>query len=195
MTDQRIDIVYLGSADDPADPSNAGLMFQRFNTGNTFIPPGKAKTVKNRDVDDTAVLDERDEEETHSLEKRIPDEVGKVFHPTILGHELVAAHSMMAILNARKKNFKAQPPACALQPPKTDNRTPKCDITLVSGLPANVFNPNTYIQFCEAVEKDPKTQLWWMMDDMGHQLPWKKDKFKRTPPPNPDLYNDFKIGL
>ena len=93
-------------------------MFQRLNTASTFIPPGKEKTIGKLDVNGTAVLNQRDVGEIYSLEKRVPDAMGRVFHPTILGHELIAAYPMMAILTARKKTSNAQPPACPFQPPK-----------------------------------------------------------------------------
>ena len=169
-------------------------MFQRLNTAPTFVPP--QKRLESREFGDSVVLGEINEARAHTLEKRIPDDIGKVFHPTILGQELIAATSMMAIAQAREKSSNANPPACALPPPPpSNNPTPECDVGRVSGLPANVFTPGTYSNFCEAVEKDPKIELNWIVDVTGNQIPPKKSKSKRSPPPNPSLYNDFKITL
>lgn len=169
-------------------------MFQRLNAGPMFIPPEKLKALQNRDVDDTANLVQRGEAATHSLEKRIPipDDIARVFHPTTLGHELIAAYSMMAIFDARKKTSTAKPPTCPFQPPQNNNPDPKCDVSLASGFPSNVFRPNVYTQFCDEVEKDPKKKLSWIVDSMGHQIP---NKSKRSPPPDPGAYNDIQITL
>ncbi|KAL2039386.1 hypothetical protein N7G274_008054 [Stereocaulon virgatum] len=84
----------------------------------------------------------------------------------------------MDILTARNKTSNAVPPACAVQPPKDNNTTLKCNVTLVSAFPAHVFNPDTYTQFCEAVEKDPKIKLSWIVDNMGYRIPTRKENSK-----------------
>lgn len=169
-------------------------MFQRLNTGNVFIPPERKQVLETRDLDEHSVISVRNANEEHELQKRIPDDIARVFHPTVLGHQLIASHALMAILTSRGKDFKGEPAACAFRPPPpSKNPTPECDMDNASGLPANVFRPNTYTKFCEAVEKDPKKELNWIVGVDGNEIP--RLRSKRSPPPNPDAYNDYKIAL
>ena len=71
-----------GSASDPADKSNENLIFQRLGTAVSFIP-GEKKL---------AAFESRD------LQKRIPDDIARVFHPTELGQQLIASHCLAALV-------------------------------------------------------------------------------------------------
>ena len=70
-----------GSDPDPDHPSNAGLVFQRLNTQPHNTPSRKAAARK------------------RELEKRAPDEIARVFHPTIRGQELIAARALIALVD------------------------------------------------------------------------------------------------
>ncbi len=86
-----------GSADDPNDPSNAGLVFQRFNAAPIYIPPGKNKDA------------------VQQLNKRIDDSMARVFHPTILGQQVIATHALLALLDAKGKLYGGEPPkSCSI---------------------------------------------------------------------------------
>ena len=238
----------LGSADDPADPSNAGLMFQRLKIGNSFIPPTrKAVVAANDDVQagqsDTGVAKKMDvigandeaqpdtatpkkvavagnvdgtpvgkvkaKAEGQALTKRVPDDIGRVFHPSILGQELIASFSMMAILTTRAKTSTGQSAACSRTqpskppPPKgtplnPDNPGPKCDNKFVSGLPAKVFSLDNKVfgQFCEAVGKNANSKLEWIVDLDGNKVPrLNKRLLRRSPPADPNRYKDYRIIL
>ena len=158
-------------------------MFQRHNTDPTFIPPDRLKALKARENELTA----------HNLEKRIPDATARVFHPTVLGHEVIAAYSLMAILETRIKDFKGERPKACFVPPMNDSPDPKCDMDRVSGLPSKLFLLNTFSKFCDAVEKDATKELNWIVGPDGNEKP--RLRSKRSPPVDPDSYNDYEITL
>lgn len=104
-----------GSADDPADPSNAGLLFQRKNTAARFIPPEKRNAV---------------------LEKRIPDDLARVFHPTELGQNVIATFAITALLDAKRKQTGGDPPKLCSNPPLNE---PTCKATSIRGISKEDF--------------------------------------------------------
>ena len=73
-----------GSADDPNDPSNDGLLFQRLNTAQDNIPTKKAKVT------------------ARELSKRAPDAIARVFHPTVLGQKLITTYAIMAMVDEKQ---------------------------------------------------------------------------------------------
>ena len=159
-------------------------MFQRLNTDRTFVPPGKSKAVETRNVDGLT---------SHELDKRIPDSIGKVFHPSVLGQEVIAASSLMAILTAKTKNFKGEPPKGCFLPPVNNDPDPECDMDMVSGLTSKIFVLNTFSKFCDAVEKDATMELNWIVGVDGNEKP--RLRSKRSPPADPDGYNEYEITL
>ncbi|KAL8871781.1 MAG: hypothetical protein Q9174_002458 [Haloplaca sp. 1 TL-2023] len=187
-----------GSKDDPSDPSNAGLMFQRLDVGKHFIPPGKRDELAKRDVKGSITLNSRKEHFPHELDKRVPDSIARVFHPTILGHELIATLSTQAVFDFKMKGFNGQVPACPIPspfvPPPSKNPKAECNPGLSSGLPANVFKTGTYAHFCDAVEKDPGSKLEWVVTADGNQRA-DSGRTKRSPPPDLSLYNGLTVIL
>ena len=88
-----------GSANNPSDPSNEGLVFLRPNTS-PVLPP-TAKEVQGRAID-----------------KRIPDDIARYFHPTPLGHKLIATYALTALADA-ETNGQAPPQKCMVKQPET----------------------------------------------------------------------------
>ena len=76
------------------DPNNTDLVFQRLDTGAQFIPPEKKQ----------------------SLEKRVPDDIGRVFHPTLFGQRMVVSFVMQVLLDARAELLGGQPAQACIKP-------------------------------------------------------------------------------
>lgn len=80
--------------------------------------------------------------------------------------------------------------------PEPEPLRPECkDTDTLSRLPFNVFSGsagNIYDDFCPAVEGDLKAELTWTVNSDGTR---KESKRKRTPPPNPNTYVDWKFEL
>ena len=225
--------MFQGSKDDPADPSNAGLMFQRLNEAKKFTPP--TKLLENKEADNrppppretkqnppagdpppkegdgserksgsTAPKKTRrdNKQEDHGdwnvipenhLDRRVPlpDPAKGVFHPTLLGQTVLASLAYEAIIDTRYKGVDGPLKKACTTPPKS---LPDYDASHISGLPANVFALKTYQNFCETVQKDPSKALTQIVDINGNEIPH-KDKFKRTPPPDPSRFTGYKITL
>ncbi|PLW12162.1 hypothetical protein PCANC_16730 [Puccinia coronata f. sp. avenae] len=81
------------------------------------------------------------------------------------------------------------------QPPK-ETTPPQCDMSDSSRVPYNVFD-GVYGRFCEnTLTNSPLNPLSQIVDSHGYVIPPKKRSLsKRTPPPNPDAYQDYKFGL
>ena len=104
-----------GSADDPADPSNAGLIFQRLNSKPQLIPPEKSTEIKT----------------SHRLGKRVPDSIARVFHPTELGQQVIASFVLLALMDAKGKQVGGTPPKSCSTPPINP---PSCSASSNQGL-------------------------------------------------------------
>jgi hypothetical protein len=64
-----------------------------------------------------------------------------------------------------------------------------------SRVPYNVFN-GVFGTFCENTLNNPLSSLSQIVDSRGFVIPPRKRGLsKRTPPPNPDAYKDYKFGL
>ena len=181
-------------------------MFQRLTTGNLYIPPNAERLTFRSLEAHEAALDERDDTNnanSNEVAERVPDGFGRVFHPTILGQELIAATSMMLIFLTRNKDIHIAPPKCVGYLPWQGEGPPypSCDSTAGSGLPSSVFDPKVYSQFCEAVEKDSTKDVSWIVDYEGNRVPIRKEKTKRASGSDPFgvvgnyLYNDYRITL
>lgn len=80
------------------------------------------------------------------------------------------------------------------EPPAPPVPRPQCNMEDASGLPFNVFK-SVYGQFCGEVDK-AKSALTWIVDSRGNRIPTRRRSLHgRTPPPNPDTYNNYKIDL
>ncbi|KAL9082580.1 MAG: hypothetical protein Q9165_008853 [Trypethelium subeluteriae] len=69
-----------------------------------------------------------------------------------------------------------------------------------SQVPWNVFSPGVYSNFCNAINGGDKTKaLTQTVDSHGNVVQGsskeKRDVSRRTPPPNPDTYNNYKFTL
>jgi len=109
-----------GSADDPDDPSNAGLIFQRLNAAPQFIPREKSKAL----------------ETSHRLGKRVPDDIARVFHPTELGQQVIASFVLLALMDAKGKQFGGTPPQSCSTPPINP---PSCSASSNQGIDKDKF--------------------------------------------------------
>ncbi|KAA1122487.1 hypothetical protein PGTUg99_037689 [Puccinia graminis f. sp. tritici] len=79
-------------------------------------------------------------------------------------------------------------------PPKGSG-SPQCDMGDSSRVPYNVFN-GVFGKFCENTLNNPLSGLSQIVDARGFVIPPRKRSLsKRTPPPNPDTYKDYKFGL
>ena len=156
-------------------------MFQRLNSHWTIE---QSKAIETGNFDELT---------SHELDKRVPDSLGKVFHPSVLGHEVIAAYSLMAILTAKTKDFTGEPPEACFVPPVNNDPNPECDMDMISGLPSKVFVLNTFSKFCDAVEKDATKELEWIVGVDGNEI--SRLRSKRSPPAYPDDYNEYKITL
>ncbi|POW14538.1 hypothetical protein PSHT_07345 [Puccinia striiformis] len=79
-------------------------------------------------------------------------------------------------------------------PPKS-LPSPKCDMSDSSRVPYNVFD-GVFGIFCRNTLNDPLSRLDQIVDSHGFVTrPKKRSLLKRTPPPNPDAYIDYKFGL
>ncbi|EDN10056.1 hypothetical protein I7I51_07120 [Histoplasma capsulatum] len=136
------------------------------------------------------------EKDMEVIQKRVPDGIGKVFHPNELGQGIIATHAILALYQALEP-----PKVCKVKTPK-----PTCNMDWASELPFNVFD-KTYANFCKRVEsmsyfplemkvnsdgsnvsppivvQDPSNYPWWPL--FGFH--------KRTPPPNPKAFDDVHI--
>ena len=111
-----------GSAPDPKDASNAGLLFQRLNTQIDNIPGDKRK-VKIR-----------------GLEKRAPDSIARVFHPTPLGQRLIATYALMALIDAKRDLLGgAEPPKSCTRVPSSPPSEPTCKKNNAGGITKDDF--------------------------------------------------------
>ncbi|KAF6801131.1 hypothetical protein CSOJ01_11989 [Colletotrichum sojae] len=65
-----------------------------------------------------------------------------------------------------------------------------CEMDKVSGMPWNVFR-DVPKKFCAEVDKNQGKALEWTVDSFGNQV----KLGKRTPPPSPAAYDDYRITL
>lgn len=140
----------------------------------------------------------------HPIGKRalnpLPDGYGRIFHPQIVGHGIIAnlIKWNMASNVAASEGFTFddeitaydQNTQCAIQPtPK-----PSCDMNKASNIPYNVF-PFAYGPFCDTQSKNPKSAVNSYVDSNGKPIKRQRSLDKRTPPPNPDTYKDYIFHL
>ncbi|KAL9129683.1 MAG: hypothetical protein Q9217_001925 [Psora testacea] len=85
------------------------------------------------------------------------------------------------------------------EPGSSKKADPECDMHESSGVPFNVFSDGVYKRFCEAVDKDKKTELAQIVGPDGFEIPPKAKRNaavqKRTPPPDPDAYVGYSFEL
>lgn len=99
----------------------------------------------------------------------------------------VAQHQ--AVLNSLPDISAAQPSSSSTPLPK-----PSCDSNDVSGIPYNVFDPGVFTKFCNTLDGGDKSKaLKQTVDSSGNVI--SGSKMKRTPPPNPSAYKDYKFFL
>jgi hypothetical protein len=185
----------------------------------TNIPVVKAKAKKlaaepnnpGRDGDVKAAADGN----KPRLQKRmsiLPDGFGRVFHPTIAGHGIMAKLVLWNIAKRNAQGLKAEY-ADEVVSIKQENTCPiDSNIDLMearcigsdgdpSNLPANVFNDyrtkGVFSEFCKKMDDrvlDSKKSQSWKVNAKGeHQKG--SSKMKRTPPPDPGSHKqmiDFK---
>ncbi|EER41606.1 conserved hypothetical protein [Histoplasma capsulatum H143] len=158
--------------------------------------PNPAESPDPAKTSDPAKTPNHAEKDMEVIQKRVPDGIGKVFHPNELGQGIIATHAILALYQALEP-----PKVCKMKTPK-----PTCNMDWASELPFNVFD-KTYANFCKRVEamdhlplelkvnsdgsnaspvivvQDPSNYPWWPL--FGFQ--------KRTPPPNPAAFDDVHI--
>ncbi|KAI7955322.1 hypothetical protein MJO28_005722 [Puccinia striiformis f. sp. tritici] len=79
--------------------------------------------------------------------------------------------------------------------PSGGSSSPQCDMSDISRVPYNVFN-GVFGTFCKNTLDNPLNGLSQIVDSRGFVVPpRKRSLFKRTPPPNPDTYMDYRFGL
>ncbi|KAA1108905.1 hypothetical protein PGT21_028646 [Puccinia graminis f. sp. tritici] len=73
--------------------------------------------------------------------------------------------------------------------------SPQCNMKESSQVPYNVFD-GVFDKFCKNTLKNPLNGLTEIVDSRGFVVrPRKRSLLKRTPPPNPDAYMDYRFGL
>ncbi|KAA1122416.1 hypothetical protein PGTUg99_037514 [Puccinia graminis f. sp. tritici] len=73
--------------------------------------------------------------------------------------------------------------------------SPQCNMKESSQVPYNIFD-GVFDKFCKNMLKNPLNGLTEIVDSRGFVVrPRKRSLLKRTPPPNPDAYMDYRFGL
>ncbi|RYO84491.1 hypothetical protein DL764_009323 [Monosporascus ibericus] len=185
------------------DPDAELVMGDKVETDNTTVPAGG-------DFIET-------QEEGIQVEKFLPDGYGRVFHPQILLHEIIANLVIYNMINhnQEKNGLPTYPEVLTLDscPLTTSEPTqptelptgptttataapiPDCAMDRPARIPWDVFyGPefNVASDFCKEVEKDPNSPHAWTVNNKGEKL---SDLKIRTPPTDPGSYRDYEIGL
>lgn len=154
------------------------LFFQTEPAG--FIPPERSVKKKQRD-----------------LQKRVPDSIGRLFHPTPLGHDVITTYAILALFRAL-----APPKECKKKEKPGPKPDAECEMDWASALPYNVFR-STFQDFCKRADSNIIRPLTVTANSKGDLKPpplvvqdpnhYPFPPQKRTPPPNPNAYKDVKI--
>ncbi|EEH35239.2 hypothetical protein PAAG_06286 [Paracoccidioides lutzii Pb01] len=180
-------------------PVQKKQIFYMYGTSRPFIPSQKKKIASDSNSAG---------QNQHDIQKRLPDALGRVFHPTEYGHGVIASRAALALFRAL-----AGEKVCAKRPkPKPKPGKPpgkpkqKCDTKWVSSYPFNAFDL-THKNFCRIVkrQRNPgrpvrlnvnskgniKTSPLTVQDPNNPGYPFSLTK--RTPPPNPHTWKDITI--
>lgn len=98
-------------------------------------------------------------------------------------------------IKAKIDQYAAYPDVANGYLPPQASVSPQCDMSDSSRVPYNVFN-GVFGRFCDTTLNNPLNSLSQIVDSQGYATPPRKRSLeKRTPPPNPDTYKDYKFGL
>ncbi|EEH42138.2 uncharacterized protein PADG_06958 [Paracoccidioides brasiliensis Pb18] len=184
-------------------PVEKKQMFYMYGTSRPYIPSQKKQIASDGDSAGP---------NQHDIRKRLPDSLGRVFHPTEYGHGVIASRAVLALFRALAgEKVCAQPPKPKPKPKPKPGKPPgkpkqKCDTNWVSSYPFNAFDL-THKEFCRVVkgQSNPGRPVRLTVNSKGNikispitvQDPnspgYPFSRRKRTPPPNPNTWKDITI--